>query len=95
MAISPTDIEIHKRKAEAAMVQSVVKAMEKYCDAMLVMGWRDILLDKAIDNKLSMNYRKILKESQRVQDEFRKLYRMAGWKIDYRCDFKYVNFKEA
>lgn len=95
MAVSPRDVELEKINKEKRYIALVVTALEKYLDDMLLKGFVDILVDQEVDDSLNMDLRGILKEKQEIQDELRKRYRIAGWKIEFEEDFRYISFKEA
>jgi hypothetical protein len=61
MAISPRDIETHKKQQKEKLVRSIIGQLESYLDNMLVADHRNILIDKKIDGSIPINFRKLIK----------------------------------
>lgn len=94
MAISPQQIEQEKKEATARAFKRTVKMIEDYFDSMLVQDYRKILLDPKIDDGIQVDLRTMLRENKDLAVKLAQIYRAVGWKIEYKEDFKYVNFKE-
>lgn len=93
MAIGPKDVEHQKRVKETKRISNMVKTLEVYLDQMLLKGFTDILVDPEIDDAIQLDVRSILRNDKKVRDELRRVYRIAGWRVEYESDYRYISFR--